>query len=109
MDDAPRATICAMGFRPNAYIIAAAPDLLSAVKAWVDYVDDPDEMGSFPFEGEVMDRMRAAIAKAEGLPAPDCDGGDRPCDNATGKHTWREPFDERAPVHCISCNAERVS
>jgi len=61
-------------FEANAYLIAAAPELLEACKAWVAYLDAPgdgyDEDGSdrITFEDEVRmpAAMRAAIAKAEG-------------------------------------------
>lgn len=43
----------------NALLIAAAPEMLEALKAWVDEVD-----GTFPFES--LELTKAAIAKAEG-------------------------------------------
>lgn len=49
---------CAM--QANADLIAAAPDLLTALKALVDTIENPDHMAGF-----LMTQACAAIAKAE--------------------------------------------
>jgi hypothetical protein len=59
----------------NAQLVAAAPDLLSACKAWVDYFDDLNRHAD-PFDAltrirnrfheKRVEQSRAAIAKAEG-------------------------------------------
>ncbi len=49
----------------NAYLIAAAPDLLAACKAWLKHYDEfvrDKQIGDEPGIAE----MRAAVAKAEG-------------------------------------------
>src|SRR3990167_4592797 len=53
---------------PDARLIAAAPDLLEACRAWVDWMDSPgggtDKTSDD--EDKMIDAMRDAIAKAEG-------------------------------------------
>lgn len=60
---------------PDARLIAAAPDLLAACKAWEDYFDrldaesDPTDAMVIvrrQFHAKRLDATRAAIAKAEG-------------------------------------------
>ena len=46
--------------RLNARLIAAAPDLLDALKAWVSAADDDADYAA-------MKKAEAAIAKAEGM------------------------------------------
>ena len=46
----------------NARLIAAAPDLLGAVEAFVSYEGNPD----FAKWAKIVDNARAAIAKAKG-------------------------------------------
>ena len=48
----------------NARLIAAAPDLLAALKSITDYDEGSSEEGTYG--SEVMERCRAAISKAEG-------------------------------------------
>lgn len=48
----------------NARLIAAAPELLAALKELVDYDDGSNEPGEFGYE--ILQRCKAAIAKAEG-------------------------------------------
>lgn len=48
----------------NAHLIAAAPDLLAALKELVDYDEGSNEPGEFGYE--ILQRCKAAIAKAEG-------------------------------------------
>lgn len=52
--------------RADALLACAAPDMLKALSEWVDYLDGPDEEGSFDDEERLMNAMRAAIAKARG-------------------------------------------
>lgn len=59
--------------KADANLIAAAPDLLAALKSWVDYMDSLDFDPSDPlsearklYHGKRMEASRAAIAKAEG-------------------------------------------
>lgn len=49
--------------KANAYLIAAAPDLLSAAKGALAYMSNALRCGP---EGETCRRLRLAIAKAEG-------------------------------------------
>ena len=48
----------------NARLLSASPDLLTACKAWIDYLADPDA-GDDRTEDVLLAAMRAAIAKAE--------------------------------------------
>ena len=48
----------------DARLIAAAPELLAALSELVDYDEGSSEEGSYG--SEVMERCRAAIAKAKG-------------------------------------------
>lgn len=52
----------------NARLIAAAPDLLAALKLWVDYdnCDEDDYVIFGDSYNAVLDAAKAAIAKAEG-------------------------------------------
>ena len=50
-------------------MIAAAPDLVEAVSAFINYLDAPDfEDGDGDYEQTLFANMRAAIAKARGNP-----------------------------------------
>lgn len=51
----------------NARLVDAAPDMLAALKSWLEEVD-----GTYPFES--LEPTRAAIAKADDLAIP----GERP-------------------------------
>lgn len=61
----PKGITPAMG-EANARLIAAAPDLLAALKAFVDDVTDADHSAHDWSEQVVLKRARAAIAKATG-------------------------------------------
>ena len=50
--------------KANACLIAAAPELLAALKAIADYDEGSSEEGTYG--SEVLERCRAAISKAEG-------------------------------------------
>lgn len=52
----------------NARLIAAAPDLYGACKAWMDWMDSPGDGTdkSLDDEAAMLDAMRAALAKAGG-------------------------------------------
>lgn len=51
----------------NVRLMAAAPELLVALKDLADWCDNiPDSAGVLDGFGDVMDEARAAIAKAEG-------------------------------------------
>lgn len=50
--------------RANARLIAAAPDMLNALLDVLDFWDDPDMSMS-----ELKERVRDAVAKAQGEPA----------------------------------------
>ena len=57
------APICVVGYKPNAQLIASAPELLAALRLALKCADDHggDHFGY----GEFADIARAAIAKAE--------------------------------------------
>lgn len=59
---APVCSIPKGGSEPNARLIAAAPDLLAAIKAMVEHYGDHDD----DFSAEARAQARAALAKAEG-------------------------------------------
>lgn len=54
--------VCEVGYRPNAHLIAAAPDLLDAAKAFLAWWEDDHSKVPAGF----AEIARAAIAKAEG-------------------------------------------
>ena len=57
-------------FRANAHLIAAAPELLAAIgsflAAWDSGAYDPDELVSALQDHDIINDMRAAVAKARG-------------------------------------------
>ena len=55
---------CLEELKANARLIAAAPELLVALKAITDYDEGSSEEGTYG--SEVMERCRAAISKVEG-------------------------------------------
>ena len=55
---------CLDELKANARLIAAAPELLVALKAITDYDEGSSDEGSYGYE--VMERCLAAISKAEG-------------------------------------------
>lgn len=57
--------ISGMEMRANARLIAAAPELLEALKAVIEWDDDCPFMLGEGF-GELRERIETAIAKAEG-------------------------------------------
>jgi hypothetical protein len=52
----------------NARLIAAAPELLKACSDWIDWLkpDAPFREDAADYEAQMLDAMRAAIAKARG-------------------------------------------
>lgn len=56
-------TVCEVGYKPNALLIAAAPDLLAACNDALHglRIDAPERV-------DEIDALEAAIAKAEGKP-----------------------------------------
>jgi len=51
----------------NARLIAAAPDLLEALEAWISYHDDEEDgVDSMLRYAKAIDMTRAAIARAKG-------------------------------------------
>lgn len=62
--DAPRHVICRLPYtngQRDQLLIAAAPDLLEALQAYVDAADEDAELAAF-------NKCMAAIAKATGVP-----------------------------------------
>ena len=52
---------------PNAKLIAAAPDLLEALEAWISYHDDEEDgVDSMLRYAKAIDMTRSAIARAKG-------------------------------------------
>jgi len=56
--------VCDVGYKPNASLIAAAPDLLEALRTIVSAM--PKDGGMVRFDGDELAAARAAIAKAVG-------------------------------------------
>lgn len=54
----------------NARLIAAAPDLLEALRKVRDWMDDPVENMRCPVDMELASAIRIAVAKAEGRSTP---------------------------------------
>jgi hypothetical protein len=55
--------------KANARLIAAAPELLAALKECLDYIEvtmEGEDLKQFPTERSAIKQARAAIAKAEG-------------------------------------------
>lgn len=57
----------ASNMEANARLIAAAPDLLDALRHTLARLDDIESRGSISFRSDVIGDIRAAIAKAEGV------------------------------------------
>lgn len=62
--DSPEGPVAFNVIDCSAHLIAAAPELLVALKELVHYDEGSSEQGSFGYE--VLQRCKAAIAKAEG-------------------------------------------
>jgi hypothetical protein len=62
----------------NARLLAAAPELLAALKELVHYDEGSSAQGSFGYEA--LGRCKSAIAKAEGVTMEGTNGKERPLD-----------------------------